>query len=664
MPEIGPHLSRLAVRIDPTLSRPFVLDGRSIRIRPDRAATVTGSALVLREAIELDTVGFNRVTWADRILAHATAIVFGATTLMPRGETAARAAFTPLMHRAPDILALHDVAATADAGLPITRDIASFLEERDQSPGPCPEADVIQAARALAYSVPTEVLLALGGDDRLLVDWSTGVNKYGIAPSPTPWTSSLSSCTASAPTSRAFDAAARLRRLLIEAALADDLDRTVAAHYEVMRRMLLAALGAHGADGVEVVFTPSGTDAEFVPLLVALSTGDAVNSIVVGQHEIGSGSIHSAAGRHFCTNLPSGDHVTAGQALDGLDDAKITISTVDVRDSEGNMLTPDALERRVEEAILRHPEYRALVHAVEGSKTGIRLPRAETIKRWRERFGDRIDVVVDAAQMRIDQHTAVAHLENDAMVIVTGSKFFGGPPFSGAVLIPRSLTGRLAKGRALAPGVGGYLAKAEVPESLPALHDIARPGLNAGLLVRWEAALAEVRSFHNSSPEIRDEILRLFAAGLRRILEHTPRVSLVESPYTPIPKHDDRGLDDLPTIFTFLVKGTDGQPLGEAQADQVYRLLARDMSGLPVNDPVLSRTFQLGQAVKISRRDGAWVAGLRVAIGAPTISQVVFDHTRGRTWTERVDRCLADVADALRKLDLIVQHVDLRQLAS
>lgn len=663
MPEIGPNLSRLAVRIDPTLSRPFVVDGRSVRIRPDRAATVTGAALILREAIELDTVGFDQATWADRILAHATALVFGATTLMSRGETAARERFTPLMHQAPDILALHDGAATPDVALPIAREIASFLEERDQSPGPCPEADVTHAARALAYAVPTEVLLSLGGDDRQLIDWSTGVNTYGIAPSPTPWTSSFSSCTASAPSARAFDAAIRLRRLLIEAALADDLDRTIAAHYAVMRKMLLAALGANKTDGVEVVFTPSGTDAELVPLLVALSTGDMVNSIVVGQHEIGSGSIHATAGRHFCSRLPSGEQVAAGQPVDGIDGSRVIISTVDVRDDNGNMLVPDALERQVEDAIVRHSEYRALVHVVEGSKTGIRLPRAETVQRWRQRFGDHIDVVVDAAQMRIDQHTTVAHLRNGAMVIVTGSKFFGGPPFAGAVLLPSSLSGRLARGQALPQGVGGYLAKAEVPESLHDLHDVARPGLNAGLLVRWEAALAEVRSFHNSSPEIRDEILRLFAAGLRRILEQTSRISLVESPYTSIPSHDDRGLDDLPTIFTFLVDDTDGQPLGKAQADNVCRLLARDMSALPVDDPVLSRTFQLGQAVRIWRRDDDWVAGLRVAVGAPTISEVVFDHTRGRTWTERVDRWLADFAEALRKLEVIVNQVNLRELA-
>jgi hypothetical protein len=190
---------------------------------------------------------------------------------------------------------------------------------------------------------------------------------------------------------------------------------------------------------------------------------------------------------------------------------------------------------------------------------------------------------------------------------------------------------------------------------------VTGPGLNAGLLLRWEAALAEMRSFHNVSPEIRDEVLRLLASGLREILERTPCVKLVESPYTRIPEPDRRGLDDLPTIFTFLALRPDGQPLTMDEARVAHRLLAQDLHArIPSDDAVLGRTFQLGQPVRIYRRDDVWIGGLRLAIGAPTVSEIVFDHTRGRVWTERIERTLADSADALHKLALIVQHLDLR----
>ncbi|NEE01441.1 hypothetical protein [Phytoactinopolyspora halotolerans] len=668
LPEIGARLAGLSVRIDPAQSRPFVCDGTTLTLRPDRAATVTGSALILRETIELTRTAASSAVdgpetlrtpdWAHRILAHATALAYGATSLSARGEPAAFNAFSPLAGNATELLDLHDRLDDVASAQAIAARIAEFVAERDGL-DPCPDSEIDRAARALPFAAPTEVLLASGGDTRQTIDWHGGVNSYGISPSPTPWTSLLGSCTASSPTTRGFDAASRLRRRLIEAALGYELGRCVDEHTTVMRRTLLAALGVRG--DAEVVFTPSGTDAELVALLAALSADEPVHSVVVGQYEIGSGSTYAAAGRHFCGRLPSGNPCVAGEPIGGFDPAKVTTSIVDLRDPNGEMLPPEQVEAAVEAAIEAQVDTgRVLVHVVEGSKTGIRLPRRETVLRWRERFGDRLDVVVDAAQMRIDQNTAVQHLRDGNMVIVTGSKFFGGPPFSGAVILPSTVAGRLAAGRDLPAGMADYLTRADVPEALSDLRAVARRGPNAGLLLRWEAALAEMRSFHNASPEIRDEVLRLLVAGLRKILEDTPQISLVESPYTAIPQPDTRGLDDLPTIFTFLARRPDGTPLTMGQGRKVYRMLAQDLRGLvPSDDAVLGRTFQLGQPVRIHQQDGEWIGGLRVAIGATTVSEIVFDHTRGRLWIERVDRTLADVADALRKLGLILQHVDL-----
>lgn len=302
LPEIGGRLAGLSVRIDPRLSRPFALSSSTVTIRPDRAATVTSSALILRETIELTAAGIEGAGWAERILAHATALTYGATSLASRGEPAAFEAFSPLAGSAPDLVELHDQPDSSEAARAVAKRIAEFLQERDESKQSCPDDELNRAARALPYSLPTEVLIASGGDSRQIIDWHAGVNSYGISPSPTPWMSLLGSCTASSPTTRAFEAAAALRRRLVGAALADKLDDMVTAHTAAMRTTLLAALGVT-AD-VEVVFTPSGTDAELVALLVALGAGQPVHSIVVGQHEIGSGGSYAAAGQHFCDRLP------------------------------------------------------------------------------------------------------------------------------------------------------------------------------------------------------------------------------------------------------------------------------------------------------------------------------------------------------------------------
>ena len=647
--ELGSRLEYLSVRIDDALLRPFRLDGSIITIRPDAAADLASAAFVLREAIELSTIGSARIGWPDRIVAHATAAVFAATGLRRRLADDAWPADGLVVGRL-------DVADLVDRPGSTVIDIARFLEARDRSEARCPESAIEAATRALPFALPTQVLLATGGDDRQRVDWSTGLNTYGVAPRPTPWIATFGSCTASAPTYRAFDAAAQLRYRLLEAAFADRLDDTVRAEADLTRSTILRALGVAPDIGVEVVLTPSGTDAELVALSIALAGERPLRSLLVAPAEIGRGSVPAAHGRHFSATLPSGGSGGNGEAVDGIDPDTVSVIEVPVRDDAGELLGPDAVEDHIDAELTAAPG-RVLLHVVEGSKTGVRLPRAAAVDRWQRREGDRLDVVVDAAQMRINQATVVAHVDAGRMVFVTGSKFFGGPPFSGALLVPSALVHRLRGPNPLPPGLGDYLTRADVPEQLGALHQVARPGANLGLLARWAAALAEMRSFHNASLEIRDEVLRRFAVGLRRMLAAAPHVQIVESPYTRIPTHDERGLDDLPTIFTFLVRHPAGGYLDDQEVGLAHRLLAQEVTPLLDTDEdvhrSVRRSFQLGQPVKLVRRGDGWLAGLRIAIGATTVSQAVFDHTSGDHWSDRVESVLADVRDALAKLALI-----------
>src|SRR5699024_8740369 len=174
LPEIGSQLAEVSVHLDPTLTAPFVYVDGTVLIRPDRAATVTGAALILREAIELRSAELRstelggtelggtelgrtelpdtaetaatsgRLTWADRILAHATALVFGTTTLAARSEPAALETFSALGADIDPVLRLHDEPdlsdETAETRLVETRlaetvatRIAAFLAERDGS---------------------------------------------------------------------------------------------------------------------------------------------------------------------------------------------------------------------------------------------------------------------------------------------------------------------------------------------------------------------------------------------------------------------------------------------------------------------------------------------------------------------------------------------------
>jgi selenocysteine lyase/cysteine desulfurase len=80
----------------------------------------------------------------------------------------------------------------------------------------------------------------------------------------------------------------------------------------------------------------------------------------------------------------------------------------------------------------------------------------------RDRFGDRVEVLIDACQFRIAPATLAAYLAQGFLVAITGSKFLGGPTFSGALLVPPQAAERLSA-RLPHPGLRAYSARAEWP---------------------------------------------------------------------------------------------------------------------------------------------------------------------------------------------------------
>jgi hypothetical protein len=113
-----------------------------------------------------------------------------------------------------------------------------------------------------ALAAPLEQLLRAGGGSRLEVDPATGLNAYGCAPHPRPEALAFGSSTASSVSPQAYAAAEALRQELIGAARTGDFEAALDEAIAAIRRGILEACGAADLAGVEVVLTPSGTDAE------------------------------------------------------------------------------------------------------------------------------------------------------------------------------------------------------------------------------------------------------------------------------------------------------------------------------------------------------------------------------------------------------------------
>lgn len=131
------------------------------------------------------------------------------------------------------------------------------------------------------------------------------------------------------------------------------------------------------------------------------------------------------------------------------------------------------------------------MHTVYGSKTGITEQFPDDFLQEIEELGGM--VVMDACQGRFDLSVLHNALSKNACVLFTGSKFFRGPPFSGAVFVPKFWMEKLESTKSGIPeSLNTFIGKNEVPSELSSWRDSLQPSSNIGLALRWEAALAEM----------------------------------------------------------------------------------------------------------------------------------------------------------------------------
>ena len=173
---------------------------------------------------------------------------------------------------------------------------------------------------------PLDRVLVSGGDFRLALDPTTGVNKYGCKPGHAPETLSFSSSTATSISERAYDRANLARDHLLRSALKVGFDRAFDDRLEAMREELKAYLTLSGTR-TEVVFSPSGTDSQLHALFVTRALlGPNLTTIIVAADQTGSGTAHTALGRHFSDQTAGGGMVRCATPVDGLGETIIAVA--------------------------------------------------------------------------------------------------------------------------------------------------------------------------------------------------------------------------------------------------------------------------------------------------------------------------------------------------
>jgi hypothetical protein len=514
-------------------------------------------------------------------------------------------------------------------------------------------------------------LLIAGGDERLHLDPATGLNRYGCAPFPREGAVELGSCTISSISPLALEATEqafqRLARAHARGALAPAADDA----YEAVRTDLLAALGIDDLPGVQAVLTPSGTDAELVPLVLAAGRARGrICNIVVGPGEAGSGTVFAAGGCHPNDITPLRGHRGARRAIAGGLSARVSVRTIAVREDDGTLRSPESLDHEVEaltRAAVGAGEM-VLVHRIAHSKTGVFAPRLGCLRRLTDRHGSQVMVVVDAAQGRISASTLRRHLASGDLVLFTGSKFYGGPPFSGAVLVPGSAS-PAGGGPITAPeGLFDYLSAGDLPRAWQGMRALCPQRHNLGLLLRWTAALSEIRAYRAVPLAMQWEILSAFGASVRQRLQGSSHLTL-EAAQEIACLDDAEPQEALQTVFSFSLRrreASHARSLGVTELRQLARRLSADTPSEARGDihpsarAALSPSFHVGQPVGLGRAGTDAPAVLRVAIGAPLVRSMASGLRGGARLEDRVQWLDAQLGALSARIDALLDDPRIR----
>lgn len=425
-------------------------------------------------------------------------------------------------------------------------------------------------AAAAPNSLPaTSELLVSGGDERIMLDPLRGVNRYGCAPVPDPDLLDFSSATASVISPAAFQAAGKLR-----ARLEQDIRHLAPAAIHArelarIRKELLALCALGDLTEPDIIFAASGTDLHRIAAQLAQAASDQpVLAIMVGEAETGSGV--SAA-------------VTGSRSA-------IEVATVALRRADGApRLARDIDAEFSALALQAHAAGRhVLLIQTDISKTGMIAPGYACTAALRQALGMQLDVLIDACQFRIAPATLRACLEQGYLVALTGSKFVSGPSFSGAMMIPAGAAYRLRK-RPFPIKLATHSSAADWPGCWPS-QKVPETSSNFGLLLRWEAALCELRAFRALPEEEVSRFLHTFAQAIQAKLAGSTALSSVS-----VPQLDrsallaQSGWDQVQTVFPFqmyrhTISGI--RPLDAEETKNVYRRLPSADTRCQLSQPV------------------------------------------------------------------------------
>lgn len=384
---------------------------------------------------------------------------------------------------------------------------------------------------------------------------------------------------------------------------------------------------------------PAGSDAEYLPIAIARALepetqrGRKIVNIVTQLKEIGAGTSIAAGGKYFSTHAPLLGKVPEGvKRLDGFGEDDLEEISIPARDRDGAVLDASATALQIAE---REGHAYPIIHGVFGGKTGLRDKSMPPTT-------DSSLGVIDACQGRFSLEELHGWLEQESIVLFTGSKFYQAPPFCGAVLIPKGIATKLQEAPPPEPmemyskgGLGGFLSDKELPLCLNSWKPLLRRAddscNNVGLALRWEAGLTGMEALSQTPDSERMKAVEEWATSVTDMVKNSDLL--------------DAWCVERSIVSIRLRKEDTNGWLNMGELRDVYRYMSKDVSSAvpsasPEEAKALSTACSIGQPVDVSDSH----AILRIALGSESLASYLKDPSGTLHEDEMAVRKLAAIA--------------------
>jgi hypothetical protein len=510
---------------------------------------------------------------------------------------------------------------------------------------------------------PTEYLLMAGGDLRLNIDEIELLNKYGCRPFPRPDAFTFASSTATSVSNFAFDKTDKVRSILIGNSLKNGFKKTTIDFSELLKNNLKKIFKIN--EECEIIFSPSGTDSSLqIAAITQIISNKDITHVLVASDETGSGVPAALKGRHFENTTALNYPIKKGDKIEGFRD--IDLIEITFRDENGDLKSAEQLDKEVFAAIEKTNKMgrHVVLHAMDQSKLGYQSPSEKMIESLNSLDNLSIQIIVDGSQLRLDPKDIQNYIDKGYIVTITGSKYFTGPPYSGALILPKSVSKSIQSVKNELPnGLTQYYNHSDWPKSWFCSNNLSE-GFNYGSYMRWNAAIVEMDRYYKTPVLYRNMGIEMFCNFVEDSIKDAAFLEPLYGDKTNVNTYKSKefGIRNIRTIFPFFIL-KNNEVLSVDNVKKLYTLLNTDLSNNFKDASIetirlAAQKCHIGQAVNVKYNNKTQSAILRISLGARVISESWVNRDIS-IYFRNIEAQMSQITVIIRKIELILNNPEL-----